>query len=444
MRIPLGMDAEAIKAGRTGFEASVHWDTGRLINGHTLIAGKSGTGKTWTLRKMISAALAQDSKTRIHIVDTHGDIDIPGSSSVKFSESTGYGFNPLEINSDHDFGGVRKRIQQFISAINRTSRQLGTKQEAVLRALLQDIYASNGFHDGKPETWSLEDGVVRKFPKKHPTLADAVRFSQYKLKGVFLGVGNRAVTSLEAANRKMFSFQRKARDLAKGGKVDAENEALRAEIERLKSEAIDAYSESVCAMETGKELDDLLKYDSRDVLKSVCERLENINAVGVFKDQPPPFDKSCGVWRYDIRSLAQDEKKLFAEILMERLFVSAVERGVCDGVRDIIILDEAHNYLDDTPDNIANKIAKEARKFGVALVCASQSPTHFSDDFLSNVGCKMILGLDEMFWEGTIRRMRIDRAALEWIRPHRSMMVQLNHKGEARSRFIYTVLKDAK
>lgn len=48
-------------------------------------------------------------------------------------------------------------------------------------------------------------------------------------------------------------------------------------------------------------------------------------------------------------------------------------------------------------DNIINIISKEARKFGLGLICASQSPTHFSEDFISNVGTKIILGLDQMF-----------------------------------------------
>jgi hypothetical protein len=41
-----------------------------------------------------------------------------------------------------------------------------------------------------------------------------------------------------------------------------------------------------------------------------------------------------------------------------------------------------------------DKIAKEARKFGIALLAASQAPGHFSQDFLGNVGTEVLLGLD--------------------------------------------------
>ncbi|MFP3449184.1 hypothetical protein SB765_30100, partial [Pseudomonas sp. SIMBA_067] len=60
-------------------------------------------------------------RLRIHVFDAHGDVEIPGESAVRFHESADFGFNPLELNPDPEFGGVRKRIQSLIAAINRTS-----------------------------------------------------------------------------------------------------------------------------------------------------------------------------------------------------------------------------------------------------------------------------------------------------------------------------------
>lgn len=70
-----------------------------------------------------------------------------------------------------------------------------------------------------------------------------------------------------------------------------------------------------------------------------------------------------------------------------------------ENIVDVIVLDEAHIYSDDDPDSIINTIAKEARKFGVALFCASQSPTHFTSDFIASVGTKIVLGIDEGYWK---------------------------------------------
>jgi hypothetical protein len=44
-----------------------------------------------------------------------------------------------------------------------------------------------------------------------------------------------------------------------------------------------------------------------------------------------------------------------------------------------------------------------------------------------------------MFWEGTIRKMKLEQRALEWIIPQRTMIMQLNNRGETRNRFSWVV-----
>lgn len=440
MKIVLGYDAVA---GKEGKKAPIVWDSERLINGHVLLVGKSGTGKTWTLRRMVSQ-MQRQAKTnfRVHVMDIHGDIDLEGASTVKFSEATQYGFNPLMVNPDPDFGGVRKRVQFFMGALNRTSRKLGTKQEAVLRNILVDLYAANGFYEGKPDSWRLDDGVSRKYAKKHPTLEDAYKFAQFKLKSMFLGTSSKAVGALELLNKKMSQFHMKQKQVVKASHSPEDKEKAEGELKKLGEDAISLYYEYIQSIQTGMELNDLIKYDSKEVMKSVVERLENLNATGIFKSAPPPFDPEASIWRYDIKALSADEKKLFVAFNLESILFKAVQRGVQTDVVDVIILDEAHNFLNDDPDNILNIIAKEARKFGVGLFCASQSPTHFSDDFISNVSAKIILGIDQMYWDGSVRKLKIDQKLLEWIVPHQQLVVQLNNKGETRNRFQGVLLKD--
>ena len=145
-------------------EIPVIWDSDMVATRHMLIMGQSGSGKTYTLRNIINQLKNQNKDTnfRIHVFDFHGDIDLEGSSSVKFSATTDYGFNPLIINPDLDFGGVRNKIQSFIGLINSSGRSLGPKQESVLRNLLLDLYAANGFYVNKPETWKLNEWDEKK------------------------------------------------------------------------------------------------------------------------------------------------------------------------------------------------------------------------------------------------------------------------------------------
>lgn len=439
MKITFGKDAAAHRQGK---DADVVWDSDAMINGHMLIVGKSGTGKTHTLRSCISQLHAQGIKARVHLIDVHGDIEVDGACSVKFSESTGYGMNPLEISPDPDFGGVRKRIASFIRAINRTSVKLGSRQEACMRALLQDLYAANGFLETDATTWVVQGQMVRGQPKRCPTLDDLVKFANFKLKSLYLGTNTQTVGALETLNKRMSQLYQKHRAL-KSSHDTFEREKMQEDVVELGKTAVDLFAKHIETIQNGHEMTDLLRYDSRDVLKSVCERLENMQSIGIFKSTNAPFDVKVPVWRYDIRALLPDEKKLFVAFVLERIFGRMLMRGPSPHVRDIIVLDEAHLYLDDDPENIINVIAKEARKFGCALWCASQSPTHFSDDFIANVGAKIVLGLDEMFWDASVRKMRIERRALEFIRPHNTLVMQMNEKGAGRNQFRYVLLSKA-
>lgn len=436
MQIVMGMNSIALNQGR---REPVVWDTAKLINGHVLIMGKSGTGKTFTLKKMLTQ-MSQQARLRVHVMDVHGDIDLEGASTVKFSEATPYGYNPLTINPDPDFGGVRKRIQSFIAALNRTGYRLGSKQEAVLRNILNDLYAANGFYDDKPSSWALNDGVERQWPKKFPSMEDAVKFASAKLKAMFLGTSSECVEALLKVNRKQSQFHAKVKKVTRGALKAEDLEIAKKELDVIKDEAAALYREHMEAMATGHELEDLIKYDSKDVMKSVVDRLENLHNIGIFRPQRPPFDPQNPIWRYDIKALAPDEKKLFVSFILEAIFLRSAQRGVQKDLVELIVLDEAHLFLTDDSDNPINIIAKEARKFGLGLFCASQSPTHFSDDFLSNVSTKVILGIDQMFWDGSVRKLKVEQKDLEWIVPQERMVMQMNNRGQTRSDFTWVAL----
>lgn len=412
-------------------EVPVRWEAHAVMNAHMLIVGGSGSGKTHTLRYLIQSLVDSTAQPlRVHVFDVHGDVELPQASTVRFSEATPYGHNPLVVNPDPHCGGVRRRVQGFLAALGTTSRQLGTRQEAVLRALLTDLYAANGFYEDRPESWRLDDGQPRRYPKKHPTLQDAARFAAAKLRLLYLGADAPAVAALERVNRKAQALY------AKTKAAGQHSEAAQPELAELAEQAIEAYASAVRALRTGRELDDLVRYDSRDVLRSVVERLENLNAIGIFRPEPPPFEAAAPVWRYDLRSLAGDEQKLLVHFRLEELFQRAMERGVQSHIGEIIVLDEAHRFFAENADHPLNVIAKEARKFGVGLVCASQSPTHFSEDFLANVATKMVLGIDEMYWDGSVRKLKIDLRTLQYITPKKTMAVQIKTSDASRSRYV--------
>jgi len=410
---------------------NVIWDSEKVINGHMMLVGASGTGKTYRIRKMINELRTQDKKIKFHILDVHGDIEIENQSSVKFSEVTEYGINPLKISPDEDFGGIRKKIRSFVSMINRTSRQLGSKQESVLISLLTDLYRELGFDQGDNKTWKLDcdPRVNPKNKKRFPNMLDLKRYTYYKLTQMITGSGTVAQNKLDILNKKFKALDRAKNKAEDNGEDD---------IEKEKDECKKAYNEYIDNIETGREIDEVIKYDSKEVIKSVYERITNLESSGIFKPQNPPFDSSKNVWRYNIKALNKDEQKMFVDIMSEMIFLSSKQKGISDKLKHIIIIDEAHIFMTSEDDHILNVISKEARKYGVGLWLASQSFTHFTDDIISNTSCKVVLGIDEMFHDGSAKKLRIEAKRFSYIVPHRTGMIQIKNKGDISNKFVDT------
>jgi DNA helicase HerA-like ATPase len=392
----------------------VRWDEREMINGHMLVVGQSGTGKTHNIRKIVSH-LAQSSRRnplRIHVLDVHDDIRINGSSEVLFSESTDTGLNPLAINPDPHTGGVRKTIQNFIQTINKTSRQLGDRQQAVLRALLEELYAANGFYADKPESWSL-GGRSKKFPN----IDDLYRWTAYKYKQMFIGGSHESTSKLDKLNKEVSKLMK----FSKGGVSPGEQEKFC----ELKDDAIDAYSSYITSIKDGREMEAFLKFDSKTTLKSVLDRIENLKNSGIFRNQEPDFDPSNPVWRYRIKNLSDEEKKMLVHFRLKELYDKALQRGEQDRIVEVIVIDEANMFMDNDPDNIISKMANEIRKFGTALLCASQSFTHFTEDFLASVATKVVLGIDEMYWDKTSKQLQIKKENLGIITPRQTALINM-------------------
>lgn len=404
----------------------VRWREDEVINGHVLIAGGSGTGKTHNIRKMCHQLTKSNSgPLKIHVFDVHDDIEIPGASDVIFSEATSCGLNPLTVDPHPHTGGVRKAIQNFILTINKTSRQLGERQEAVLRNILEELYAANGFIADRPETWDVNYSGNSNKRRKNPNMEDLARWVNYKYKQMFLGGNNKSASALDKVNKETTKIQ----NLIKKGEETTRSDLL----EKLKTSAIDSYCDYVENIKTGKELEDLLKFDSKSTLKSVLDRIENLKNSGVFRNTAPDFDHHASTWRYRIKHLGTEEKKMFVFFRLQELYRKALQRGVQDKIVEVIVIDEANMFMDSDPDNIISIMANQIRKFGTAIICASQAFTHFTDDFIASVATKIILGIDEMYWDKTCRQLQVKKDWLNWIVGRKTALITMKRNVQNRN-----------
>ena len=402
---------------------NVIWDPGEAISAHGIIVGSSGTGKTYRLRVIIRQMIEQNRNVNIHILDVHGDIAPSARNRVVFSEATEYGLNPLEIEIDPEFGGIRKRINSFVDTMNRSTHKLGARQEAVLRALLAELYERNGYDSKDASTWDPRTNPrvagKSRVTKRHPNISDLHNLCAWRTKNLIMGAGSEALKALNEVNKSQKKLSRLRRK-----PDDTETAKLTMAKENLKAMVIDYIDK----LETGFELDELLNFDNIEIMKAILERLKRLDAAGIFKDQPPMFSSNDPLRVYDIKALQEDEQKMFAEVLMERLFIEAKARGPQKHPDTFIVIDEAHLFLSPDREHVINRMAREIRKFGVGLIIVSQNFDHFPEDIIANSAMTLILGMHDMHHEKAARKLGLQRDRLKFIKPQQTALIQIRSR----------------
>ncbi|WP_407221234.1 helicase HerA domain-containing protein [Enterobacter sp. CPE_E1214] len=438
---------------RKGVKEPFIWNLGQLANGHVGITGTSGSGKTYQIRRF-AEAFASDPQTRISIFDYHGDIEIPGASEVLFSESTRYGYNPFVVNPDPHYGGLRKSANHIIDIMS-TNRKLGEQQAAVLRQLVMDCYALKRMYQEKPASWvkrnAPESECQDLYNKRewsalaqcYPTLTDLERLITKKLKSGLFGLDENNQSNLALRGFEGFMRAARALDKAKERNIREDTEKTQQALEKAKDNALKEYENALNQTRTGSEFDEILKYDSVDTLRSLSTRLENVKALGLFNANEPPFIGR--IQRYNIKPLAssEDELKMFVYSRMMAIFHEEMQRGESHGkVRHVIILDEAKKFCDEESSNPINIIANEARKFGISLVLASQSPSHFSEDFINSAGTLLVQNMAPGDWQRAANKLQIEKSKLEYLKPRETALLKLQRVGE-RINWFQVNLKEA-
>lgn len=440
---------EEFPAKRDGKIIDVVYNTQNLINPHVLFAGSTGTGKSHQLRELLErASFYITPEASIDIFDVHAELDISQASVVKYSAFTGYGYNPLIINPDRHSGGVLNTINNFIRLINDTSVRLGTKQIAALRYLLIDLYEEFGITEDNERSWSIS-------VERQPSIPDLIEFTRKKIMTMQFGTDQiasniQSITRLVSNIRKYKLYNAARQSMAEKGETVNEDpsqepgddidsvEDMESKVDALNEKTYNLFQIFLKSIKSGNELDAFFKYNNKDVLLSLIERLTTLNSAGIFNHKPPPF--SSTIRCHEIMSLPDEFQKLFVYMRLEEIFREARDRGHTNEIRYIITLDEAHKFFQDDSENIINIIAKEGRKFGIALWCASQSPTHFSEEFLINTACIVLLGIHSSYWDMAVKKLRIKPENLKYTRPKKVVSVKMQLKGAADPQFRNVVL----
>lgn len=443
MRHPIGINEYLVRQQKK--VEVVYYDPSTLINAHLTLVGMSGTGKTHQTVQLLNTAA--DDGIEIDVMDVHDELHIVHDATcVRYSQSTGYGFNPLALDIDPHTGGVIRQANVLVGLVRDVSPQMGAKQQAALRNAIIDLYYSRGIYPDNPRSWGKQHittgerqqlVVARRWAdlrNYYPTLADLQDFISFKIRALKLGGNNRVQTLLDAvekANTRLQKLVAKQSRAAQSSDMEAKAK-LEAQVESATVRWREAMEEYVSAG-PGRELEDMIKYDSADVLTTAFQQVDNLASAGIFNATPPPFG-TARTRVHQLKALSTPQQVLFVKLRLQAIFEKCKRAGATASgteLRHVVFLDEAPKYFSDQDDDIINVISREGRKFGIGLWCAAQEPTSFPQAFITNCGAKFNLGIDAYYWKGAKDKMRMTDDNLKWIKPKEVIGVKLHTEGKA-------------
>ncbi len=408
----------------------VVWDSDKVVNRHFMIVGESGSGKTYMLKGLAHGFALSKEKTRCYVFDVHSDIDTNEAmtSMIEFGENSEYGLQPLSVDPDRNFGGVKNAINNFIRAFAEYNPSMGEIQHHALYNSLIGMYRDFGFYADDPLTWSTNYDIREnpKFPKRQPTVKDLIDYIKKKLAEIKYNIDANCYASLETISKSIRKIKR----------AEAKLEKAEIALEKAKAEAVEHFKNFIEEEWDIDKIKDSLNTPDENTLSKVIIRLENFYNTGIFKEKELDFDPNKPIQRFNIRSLDIETKKAFVQLMLNKIFTEEKAKGETGAMRCAIFLDEAKDYTAKKKDGLVERIALEGRKFGIVQVIAGQQLEQFHKETISQCATKIVLGVDSMYHSDTVNKLSISREMIENIVHQKNILISIKRKGENTGDFV--------
>lgn len=431
---------------------SIIWDPDTAQNGHLMITGGSGAGKTRLAKELME--FLHNKRKNIHVVDVQNTLGMTAVPERVFKfevRNSPYSINPFEFLMDEKNGGPNAQVDDIMEMFRKTFMKRlksAPNMSAVLRRLIIDTYRKSGIIDDDPSTWGK--GLSKSELNAHlPIIADMKDLVDYILDFVSGGYGAKFGSIVSKNGKSMNDWHlqmsklneelRKLEEIAHRGEDVAalERERIKGEIAQLTAKISNNYDslvsyfkeylnfsflggdvpayEALQSDDQGYGWLDYKFYSDKDRLKSIRTietYLQALSGAGVFGRSTPNLSFT-EINRYDLSSI-KDESQLFAaDTLVSKIFRLVYLRGeyralpegnvpyktrLPDTTTDTcIVIDEIQTLLPDTAAEAKNKnllynrLVSQIRNFGGMLMAMSQSPDNFPELFHTNTGTKIIM-----------------------------------------------------
>jgi hypothetical protein len=140
-----------------GVDRPARWCPPQLSNGHLILLGGSGAGKTTALRHITEEIRRHD--VPVLVLDFHGDIEAVGHEERLFTfnyEGNAAYVNPFHLDPSYGSRLTPTRLKwEFVEAWRSHYSSMGVHQINFLAELIEAAYSSSGITDD-PATWRAE------------------------------------------------------------------------------------------------------------------------------------------------------------------------------------------------------------------------------------------------------------------------------------------------
>ena len=345
-------------------------DPNKLLTHHSAILGNTGSGKSTTVRKIISEINKIDSDNlRLHIFDVHDEygrlLDV---EVVNVMEE--YGINIL--NLEH---------QDWLNLLKPSE----LVQLPVIEMALK--IANCLLIESVDESW-LKCFIAYNLYTNQQT--DAVT-KRTKIIGILNGTGiDTSKYSSQFGNFVQVDEKKFLDDLLEATKGEVEYSYLSSKLEKANYQ-VDSFENLLIALNYVFLLEESKGNSQARAYSGTLEtRIKNIQTrySKLFENEEKSVDSKAVV--YSVSEMDDDLLLFFTTYVLKKEFSKNKSLALKQRAVNVFILEEAHRYISKIKENsqfheveVFKKIAREGRKFGCFLLLSSQRPSELSSTVLS-------------------------------------------------------------
>lgn len=345
-------------------------DPNKLLTHHGAILGNTGSGKSTTVRKIISEINKMNSDNlRLHIFDVHDEYGrLPDVEVINVLED--YGISILSLEHQDWLNLVKPSELVQLPVI-----EMALKIANCLLTETIDEYWLKCFIAYNLYTNQQTDAVTKRT----------------KIIGILNGTGiDTSKYSSQFGNFSPVDEKKFLADLLEATDGEVEYSYLIPKLEKANYK-VDSFENLLMALNYVFLLEESKGNSQARAYSGTLEtRIKNIQTrySKLFENEEKSFDSNAVV--YSVSEMDDDLLLFFTTYVLKKEFSMNKSLALKQRAVNVFILEEAHRYISKIKENsqfheveVFKKIAREGRKFGCFLLLSSQRPSELSSTVLS-------------------------------------------------------------